>query len=208
MNYPRVNLLKKSEQRYQGAVSRRFLLACIVVTPILFITLLSGVKLIQYSSVQSSLKSSGEVWMGLKSRLALYKDEQKSLATNRRALELIAGWKGTQIPLSELLIEIQGAVPANIQLTRLAIRSEPETSIYDKPEDFTLNYTLVVQGIAQGDRAEEVVIGLRKELLKTERMGAAFDSVTLGSMRKRVGRDGKAMQEFSLDGSGAEGGGQ
>ncbi len=208
MKYPRVNLLKRSEQRYQGAVSRRFLLVSIVVTPILFITILSGAKLIQYTAVQSSLKSSGEVWASLKPRLAFCKNEQRSLAANRRAMELIAGWQGTQVPFSKLLAEMQDSIPASIQLSRLAIRGESETSIYDKPEDFTLDYTLTVQGVAQGERAEDVVIDLRKDLLKTEYMGATFDSVKLGSMRKRTGRGGQTMREFSLVGSGAEGGGQ
>ncbi len=208
MNYPRVNLLKKSEQRYQGVVSRRFLLVCIVVTPILFITSLSGIKLVQYTSVQSSLKSSRELWVGLEPRLEQYKDERRSLVANQRALELIAGWQGTQVPISELLTEIQGSVPATVQLTRLSIRSELGTSVYAKPTDFSKDYTLMVQGGAQGEQAEDVVIALLKDLLKTERMGTVFKSVKLGSMRKRVGRDGQTTQVFHLDGSSAEGGGK
>lgn len=208
MNYPRVNLLKKSEQRYQGVVSRRFLLVCIVVTPILFIASFSGIKLVQYTSVQSSLKSNREIWVGLEPRLEQYQDERRCLVANQQALELIAGWQGTQVPISELLSEIQGSVPANVQLTRLSIRSDPGTSGYAKLADFSKEHTLVFQGIAQGDRAEEVVIGLRKELLKTARMGVIFDSVKLGSMRKRVGKDGQISQVFHLDGSSAEGGGK
>lgn len=205
MNHPRVNLLKKSEQRYQGTVSRRFVLVSMVVTPILFITLLSGVKLIQYTAVKSSLRSSSEVWATLKPRLALYTEERRSLSLNRQAMELLEGWRGTQVSFSKLLTEIQGSVPANIQLTRLAVRGEPGTSIYEKPEDFTLGYTLAIQGVAQGDRAEEVVIGLRKTLLTTEHMGATFESIKLVSMRKRSGTNGQSAREFSLNGSSVEG---
>ncbi len=205
MNYPRVNLLKKSEQRYQGVVSRRFLLVCIVVTPILFITSLSGIKLVQYSSVQSSLKSNREIWVSLEPRLEQYKEERSSLMANKRALELIAGWQGTQVPISELLTEIQGSIPESVQLTRLSIRSEPGTPVYTKSADFSKDYTFVVQGSAQGERAEDVVIALLKDLLKTERMGAVFKSVKLGPMRKRVGKDGQTTQIFRLDGSSAEG---
>lgn len=208
MNYPRVNLLKKSEQRYQGAVSRRFILVSMVVTPILFITILSGIKLVQYTSVQSSLKSNREMWAVLEPRLASYMKERQGLSANQKAKELIDGWKGTQVPVSELLTEIQDSVPESIQLTRLTIRHESEKSAYDKPADFSMDYTLALQGAAQGERAEEVVISLLKDLLKTERMGATFKSAKLGSMRKRVGKDGQTMQEFRLDGSSAEGGSQ
>ncbi len=208
MNYPRVNLLKKSEQRYQGAVSRRFVLVCVVVVPILFITALSGIKLIQYTSVQSSLKSNRELWTSLEPRLESYMNERKSLSENQRAMELIEGWQGTQLPLSDLLAEIQDSVPENVQLTRVAIRNESGKSVYDKPTDFSKDYSLAVQGVAQGERAEEVVIALLKDLLKTEHMGATFKSAKLGSMRKRIGAEGQTMQEFRLDGSSVKGGGR
>lgn len=206
MNYPRVNLLKKSEQRYQGAVSRRFLLVSIVVTPILFITILSGVKLIQYTAVQSNLKSSREIWENLSPRLELYKEEQRSLGANNQAMELITSWRSTQVGFSKLLTELQTTVPSGIQLTRMAIRSEPKTSIYENPEDFPLDYTLTIQGVAEGERAEDAVISLRKGLLKPEHMRSTFESVKLSSMRKRTGMSGQSMREFSLEGAGTKGG--
>lgn len=208
MNHPRVNLLKKSEQRYQGAVSRRFLLVSIVVTPILFITILSGVKLIQYTAVQANLKSSREIWTGLAPRLELYKEEQRSLSANRQALDLIKGWQGTQVAYSKLLGEIQSTVPAGIQLTRLAIRSEPKTAVYENPEEITLDYALTVQGVAEGQRAEDAVISLRKGLLLPKHMGSTFESVKLSSMRKRTGKAGQSMREFRLEGAGTKGAGQ
>lgn len=208
MNYPRVNLLKKSEQRYQGVVSRRFLWVSIVVIPILFITLLSGIKLVQYASAQSSLKSNREIWKNLEPRLERYKEERSSLVANQQALDLIEGWQGTQVTISELLTEIQTSVPVNVQLTRLSIQHDLGKSIYSKPTDFSQDYTFTVQGTAHGERAEAVVITLLKDLLKTEHMGATFKSIKLGSMRKRTGKDGQAIQEFRLVGSSAVGGGQ
>jgi hypothetical protein len=208
MSYTRVNLLKKNEQRYQGAVSRRFMLVSIVVTPILFIAVISGVKLIQYTGVQANLRSSSEIWSDLKPRLSLYQDEQRGLNANLQALKLIDGWKNTQILQSRLLTEIQGSVPQNIQLKRLSIRSELKTSVYFTPEECALDYKLVVQGVSLGDRAEDSVIGLRKDLMTTELMKATFESVKLASMRKQVAADGQSMRDFKLEGSALDGGGQ
>ncbi len=208
MKYPRVNLLKKTEQRYQGAVSHRFMLVTLVVAPILFIAVLSGVKLIQYAGVQSSLKASREIWERLEPRLNLYKEEQRSLSSSKQALGLFTGWQGTQVSLSTLLAEIQATVPTGIQLKRLGIRSEPKTSVYGKPADFVLDYTLMLQGVAEGERAEDAVIGLRKDLLESENMDSTFESVKLASMRKRAGKGGQSMREFTLEGSGRKGGGQ
>lgn len=208
MNYPRVNLLKKSEQRYQGAVSRRFLLVSIVVTPILFIAILIGVKLVQYTAVQSNLKASREIWSNLSPRLNLYTEERRSLSANQRVMELITSWQGTQVEYSKLLGEIQATVPSAIQLTRLAIRSEPKISLYENPENFSLDHTLTIQGMAEGERAEDAVIGLRKGLLEPEYMGSTFESIKLSSMRKSVGKAGQSMREFSLEGASAKGEGQ
>jgi hypothetical protein len=205
MKYPRVNLLKKSEQRYQGAVSRRFMLISIVATPIFLIAILSGVKLIQFGGVQSNLKSSREIWVDLKPRLSLYEDEQRGLNTNKEALALIEGWKNTQVSQHGLISEIQVVVPGNIQLTRLSIRSQPGTSIYAEPEDFGLKYKLMLQGIAEGSRAENSVIGLRRNLLDMDLMKATFESVKLASLRKRSGKEGQNMREFLLEGFSPEG---
>jgi hypothetical protein len=205
MNSTRVNLLKKSEQRYQGAVSRRFTFISIVVTPILFIAILSGVKLIQFGGIQSNLKSSREIWEDLKPRLALYKEEQRGLNRNTDALELIAGWRSTLISQNGLISEIQGVVPENIQLTRLSIRSTPDRSVYMEPEEFQLKYKLSVQGVAEGNRAENSVIDLRKRLLETELMNTTFESMKLASMRKRSGKNGQNTREFLLEGFSPEG---
>jgi hypothetical protein len=209
MSYIRVNLLKKNEQRYQGVVSRRFILVSIVVTPILFIAIISGVKLIQYTGVQSNLRSSRDIWSDLKPRLALYKDEQRGLNANRQVLKLMDGWKDTQVRQSQLLAEIQDAVPHNIQLKRLSIRSEQKASVYITPEDFTRDYKLLVQGLSLGDRAEDAVIGLRKDLMTTDHMRSTFESVKLSSMmRKQVGGEGQNVRDFRLEGSALEGDGE
>ena len=208
MSYPRVNLLKKIERRYQGTVSRRFMLVGIVVTPILFIAVLSGVKLIQYGGVQADLRASREIWSTLEPRLAVASDQQRGLKTNRQAIDLINGWRDSQVSMEGLLLDIQKAIPENIQLTRISIRSEVKTSIYHDVDELGLGYRLALQGISQGAQAENAVINLRRDLLDKEHLSAAFDAVKLTSMRKRAGQSGENMREFSLEGLGAESGGE
>jgi len=62
--------------------------------------------------------------------------------------------------------------------------------------------------LSQGDRAEDAVIELRRNLMATELMGSTFESVKLASMRKREGRGNQSMREFSLEGFALEGGEQ
>ena len=204
MSYPRVNMLKKAERRYQGAVSRSFMLVSIVVTPILLIALLSGVKLIQYGSVRANLGASHEIWTVLEPRLAIASEQQQGLAINRQALDLINGWRDSQVSIVELMTDIQQVVPMNVQLIRISIRSDVMVSLYREAEALELDYRLALQGVSQGSEAEDAVIALRKSLLMGEHLSEIFDSVKLTSMRKRRGLDGENIREFSLEGLGAE----
>ena len=208
MNYPRVNLLKKSEKRYQGTVSRRFTLVSMVVTPVLLIAILGGVKLIQYGGVQSSLRSSRKIWDSLEPRLALAQEQQRGLKANREAIALINGWKASQVSMEGLLLDIQKVIPENIQLMRVSIRSEVKASVYRNEDELGLDYRLALQGVSQGAQAENSVISLRKDLLTKEHLSAIFDSVRLISMRKHQGQDGENMRQFSFEGRGAIGEGK
>jgi len=201
MNYPRVNLLKKSEQRHQGAVSRRFVLVSIVATPILLIAVLSGIKLVQYAGVQSDLKASREIWRKMEPRLASFKMEKKGLTDNSQLLSLFEAWKASQVPVIQLLDGIQDSVPDNIQFTRLSLRSDLKQSVYKTADDMALNYTFSIDGLTQGDRAESDVIRLQRDLLACEVVASTFDTIKLTSMRKRKSGQQLTMLEFRLEGS-------
>jgi len=206
MNHSRVNLLKKSEQRYQGAVSRRFITISVVVTPILLIAVLSGIKLVQYTGVQAELKTGREIWLKLEPKLALFNEENRSLAANRQILELIEGWQESQVPLVGLMDEIQGVVPDNVQFVRFLLKGEVAPGIYETPEEMKLGFALQIEGISQGNRAEEDVWKFHKDLLSTRWVRSVFDSVDLASLRKRQSADGVILREFKINGSNAEGG--
>lgn len=200
MNYPRVDFLNKSERRYQGAVSRRFLVAGAVIAPVLLIAGLSAIKVAQYASVKSDLEVQRELWSKLEPRLKSFREENAALAKNDAALKLCDAWDESQGSFLKLLNDIQGAVPANIQFTRLSVRSKAKATSLEKPEDMELNYSLQIEGVVHGDRAENHVIALRRDLLSCEQIGATFDSMKLASLRKRAMADGEEVSDFRLVG--------
>lgn len=206
MTYPRVNLLKKSEQRYQGAVSRRFIMVSAVVTPILLIAVLSGIKLVQYSGVQADLKTSREIWKDLKPKLELFNEENKSLAANRKILALFEGWRQSQLPIVKLMDEVQDVVPQNVQFSRFSLRGDITKAAYATPKDMKLNYKLLIEGVAQGNRAEEDVWKFQKDLIGSPDINRAFETVDLADMRKRQSGSGVTLREFKLVGKVKEGG--
>ncbi|MBN2162626.1 MAG: hypothetical protein JXR25_10525 [Pontiellaceae bacterium] len=205
MNSPRVNLLKKSEQRYQGAVSRRFIMVSAVVTPILLIAVLSGIKLVQFTGVQSDLRAKKELWAEMQPRLEVYKEENRSLAANRSILELFEGWEASQISIVEIMEDIQDIVPVNMQFTRLVVRGNVAPGTYANAEEMGVDFKLQVDGLALGDRAEEDVWRFHKEMLSTESIASVFDFIDLSDMRKRLSNDGSSSREFSIIGSNKEG---
>lgn len=196
--YPRVNLLKKSEQRYQGAVSRRFIFVSAVVTPILLIATLSAVKLVQFSGVQTELKESRQIWEQIEPQLNLYEKENKGLHKNQDALALYDGWEESQVSFVKLLDDIQATVPSNIQFTRLSLRSEMKQATYAEKGDLGLDFRLVIEGVSEGARAENDVIQLRRNLVGCKQVGDIFDSLKLASLRKRENLGGENLREFRL----------
>ena len=205
MSYPRVNLLRKNEQRYQGAVSRRFILVSAVVTPVLLIAVLSGIKLIQYNGVQADLKANREIWKTLEPKISLFNEERRGLETNQRILSLFDGWRDSQLPLVDVMTDIQIAVPPSIQFTRLSMRGEITPMAYESAEQMKLDFKLQIEGNSQGDRAEDEVWRLHKELLGNKNIAGAFGSIDLADMRKKQSANEQMVREFKIMGN-SEGG--
>lgn len=205
MTYSRVNLLKKSEQRYQGTVSRRFILISVVVTPILLIAVFSAIKMVQYTGVQADLKAKRSIWENIEPQLALFNEKNQSLTVNRKVLDLFEGWEQSQLPMEEILNGIQQTVPGNIQLTRLSIRGAINGSVYETPQDMELDYTMQVEGQAQGERAETDVWQFLTDLNDSATISSGFETIRLaGSMRQIQRSNGETARTFRIQGSAEE----
>lgn len=206
MTYPRVNLLKKSEQRYEGAVSRSFILLCGIGAPALLILLIIGLCFAHSASIKYQLKSSQALWENLEPRLTAHTQGNQGLSTNQKLLDLFSGWESSQASFVDLLNDVQGSVPGTVQFNRLSIRAGESKAIYKTATELQLDYNLIIEGVAHGSQAENQVIALQKDLLASERVGNTFDSLKLDSMRKRTDSDGENMREFRLVGEAGEGG--
>jgi hypothetical protein len=206
MTYPRVNLLKKNEQRYQGAVSSRVIYMGIIAVPILVVAILGGVTLIQHRRVQSNLKESRATWTDTEPRLKRFEADHKRLTDNRQALELLEGWRSSRTPIAGLLSDLQDTVSPNIQIIRLSIQTVGAARSAKTAGELDTSYKLLVEGLSQGDLAEDEVIRLRKDLLASREISSVFESINLASMRKRKGQGGSSIREFKLEGASAEGG--
>lgn len=208
MIYPRVNLLKKSERRYQGAVSQRFLLGGAIVVPVLFVVLVGMIQFVQYGNLKTELQSNREILEKLEPRLALHREKGKSLTSNRQVLDLLEGWEKSQASYPALMRDIQGVVPESIQFTRLSVRSDFKSSVYASVADLMPTYSLVIEGISQGEGAVNETTRLRENLMESTKISRVFDSVSLISMRKLGGDTDIDRREFRLEGAAMKEGGR
>lgn len=206
MSYPRVNLLKKNEQRYQGIVSQSFLFSVIILAPILVVALVGGVQFASFKGVQEELQSNRLVWAGLEPRLIDFRKEKGGLTSNNQLLDLLVGWDESRPLLSLMMDDLQDAVPGNIQFRRLTLRSNLGATVLRSAKDLDPSYLLVIEGVSQGARAENEVIQFRKDLLSCAQVADVFDSIKLASMRQQRGQQGVDQREFRLEGEVLEGG--
>lgn len=205
MNYPRVNLLKKGEQRYQGAVSGRFILISAIVIPVMAVALVSFLVIMKHKQVQSELTQSRERWQELDPQYEAFKGEGVGFKKGKKMGDLFAGWSKSRISFYELLSEVQNTVPSNMQFSRLSLRSASAAASYKTPEDIAIWFNLIVEGRAFGESAEQHVFGFQKDLLDQKHVSELFEYLEPAYIRKRVTSDGDALREFKLEGGSAKG---
>jgi len=203
MTYPRVNLIRRTELRYQGKVNPQWiLLGAISLT--LIVTFLSGAAIwSRIHSLRTSAQSLSEEYEGLKPKVSRFQRDCDLLKDGSKVLEVLDRWQKARVSAVGLLVDLQAVVPENIQLTKLSVRGLDGKEILRVPDDVVLSYEFLLQGIAKGERAENSAIDLRKKLLESERYHAVFGSIRLDRLRLREAgaEEGEDVREFSIKGT-------
>lgn len=185
---PRINLLKRSELRYQGPVSGRFIAfssALLLLTSVLLFG--SYILFVTYLQ-RGQLNWARESWGYLEPN---YKNLMEIKSTTREIdnlLEELDGWSRSALSAHGLLDQVQNIVPANIQLTQMILRDgvlEPDTE--PKKGQKVAAYRLLkmsLGGLSHSDESESAVIKLISDLNGIGGTNAVFSTVTLNSMQK------------------------
>lgn len=208
MSYPVVNLLRRDEMRYQGAVSRKFILLGLCVVPFLFVVVILGVQLLQKADALRSLKRANARWSEIEPQLVAYRKADRLLKDNKKILELLDGWNASKVPFAELMLDIQPLVPASIQLTHLSIQNTLPPGEYSKVDELGLKFEVSIKGYSHGQQAEYSVIDFRKKLLASDKMAQVAETIMLSSIRKRDANGGDVIREFALQGGSMMEGGE
>ncbi len=208
----RIDLLRPRERRYQGPVSRRFLVHTGVATAVAVLLLAVGQRAFLAFTLSRSIRSARAAQETLQPFYTrLLKMQSISSGTQRYVNEL-AGWSRSRLEWNRLMTDLARHVPASIQLLRLDIRDElsvpplapPAAGAAPRPPDPVRTLQVRLSGRAQGDMAEDAV-GRLIQNLKPARgaSNSVYRTVTLLSMQ-RDHRGDVAQSTFEIEITGAE----
>lgn len=122
-----VNLLKKTEQRYQGMVSMKLLMtgSIALFAGILLIFLM--LSAIAKASFNSNMQHARTEWARQEPVAAAVRQQSEAAERNRKTLALLDEWSGrTNAPMHRILHEVQSRVPEQVQLSRFQAGRTPD----------------------------------------------------------------------------------
>lgn len=216
----RVNLLRQEEYRYQGPVSLRLVMvlcgSLLGAGALLFIAF----AMQNYFSLRSNMNSAQSEWQAIETRYNAVTTEQKNLLANQALIGELNLWTKTRPSWSSLLPSLQQIVPASVQLTRFAVRSEwqyikplpPATSAQPEgtpppapreiPSIPARKSFISTEGRARGELADETVVQFVRTLREEAVYQPLLESVKLQRLMREVGQNegAEADRIFEIQG--------
>jgi hypothetical protein len=183
-----VDLLKKTERRYQGIVSMKVMVlgsvGVLVGTTILVLSLAGISKATQSANLNRARRE----WERLNPIATAVRKNGAATETNRKTLERIDVWaKGASAPMHTILRQSQKEIPEQIQLNNL------RAGILESTEDEPSYYILRLSGRALG---ELVAVETKRKLNSNQDVQAFCGNVRLVSSERESGD----VWTFALEG--------
>jgi len=183
-----INLLKKTERRYQGIVSMKVIVLSSVsllaaITVLVF--LLAGVSRMRLNSNLGRARRASE---RIEPQAVLVRNAQAATAANRKTLAELKKWnQGDHLSMFSILRAVQSRIPQRMALENLYAGLENNLAD-DKP-----NYTLRFSGRAQG---ELTAVEAKRQLNENAEVRGFCGEVKLVSSQRDTGE----IWIFALDG--------
>jgi hypothetical protein len=141
-----INLLKKSEQRYQGIVSMK-------VMAVGSVSLLVGISLLAFllagiskMTLSSNLQRARQEWKMLEPKAAVLRAAQAASTANRKTLSELKSWSAVaSLPMYEVLRSVQENIPDQMELWHFS------AGITQPDEKEPLTYKFRISGTAIGE---------------------------------------------------------
>lgn len=209
----RVNLLKPAEYRYQGPVSKRFVIRASIISGCSFAALFLIVTVERNIALRANLRSAKAEWDKIGTHYSEVKLKQQDLAATQALLKELAGWNKTRVEWNRMLVNAQHIVPTTIQLNKLAVRGEwefvkqtpletpggaPPPEVAPMP---ALMFHMQLEGKAVGETADDTVVQFARTIREEPDFQKIFETMRLQRfLRENVNSDEDSGRVFEIEG--------
>ncbi len=191
-----INLLKKSERRYQGIVSMK-------VMALGSISVLAGITILVFSlagiskmTLNANLDRARREWERIGPLAAVVRNCQSAAVSNRKTLASLEGWaQGDHLSMFSILRAVQSRIPVQMRVENVYAGFEQAS---DKDPVFC---TLRLSGRSQG---ELTAVNAKRKLNADAEVRGFCGEVKLVSSQRETGE----TWIFSLEGRRSAGGGK
>ena len=213
-----VNLLHDDERRYQGLVSRKFILLVSVGTVVSILVLLGALATYSFFGERQEWKALQAQWQQTEPRYKNYLSQQQGQGRVKTVMGELNGWNHGRLPQHGFLLEIQRAVaPFPIQLTRLQVMGEsilvqtpapkappaaaPNTPPAKPPPPIPArSWHVTITGRVFGPQGYTDVLAFVAQLQNAPGLSDVWESVRLQNLARPSGTEHRDEQNFIIEG--------
>ncbi len=213
-----VNLLHDDERRYQGLVSRKFIMLASVGTVAGVLGVLGSLAGYSFFGERQEWQTLQAQWQQTEPRYKNYLSQQQGQGRIKAVVGELNGWNRGRLTLSAFLLEVQRLVaPHPLQLTRVSIMGE---STFVQPPTPRVSpaaatnappakppppiparlWRVSIMGRVYGPQGHSAVVALTTQLQHTPGLAEVWDSVRLQNLTRATGSERRDEQSFTIEG--------
>ena len=201
----RIDLLRDSDRRYQGPVSKLFIMITSAVTVVIALVAMDMYYMFDVSLLERNIQTAQGVADEIQPRYKELGELQASSVKQSKVIDELEGWKNNRIAWHPILVEIRTLTPDTIQLIRVENR---DLLLEEKIKKDGVNvkvpyqeFKLHVSGKAYGDDGESTVVNFVQAFSDSDVLRTSIKAATLQSVR-RDQKDDTVSRLFDIDASG------
>jgi hypothetical protein len=213
-----VNLLHDDERRYQGLVSRKFIILASAGTVVSILVLLGSLAGYSFFGERQEWSTLRTQWQQTEPRYKNYLSQQQGQGRVKAVVGELNGWNRGRLPLSAILLDVQRMVaPHPIQLTRITIMGEstfvqpptpkvPPAAATNAPPAKppppipARLWRVTIMGRVFGPQGHSDVVALTTQLQNAPGLADVWESVRLQNLTRATGSERRDEQNFTIEG--------
>ncbi len=210
----RVDLMRETEFRYQGPVSKKFAGGAVggFVGAVVLLWLAFAIE--QEFTLRRDMARLNTDWQNIEGRYKAIKEKRANYAMCLAYQKELQPWGKTRANWADQFDELAQMIPPTIQLTRLSVRTDweiikpPPTPVTDPnaptppqpPGQPARRYWLSIQGRAAGEAGGDDAVQMVKNIKSSRNFSAVFETIRLQHMLRDTQPTDKADRSFSIEG--------